>query len=210
MSALFARRFHWSRCSPRHAIDRHCGSWRCIATRTAMGRRLQGRSSQDFHYGTTHKIRIRRRGDAVDHPPLKRAHLLLGVSDSIALLLRFWLQRSPVSFGADRRSPIEPPTSRSAARNSEYASMTHWTPTTVACRSFCNVGNATFTTVPFDERQARTENRGGEDPPCRRISGTAREHRPNGSPHRHMVRESRSPSLARLSSTTSSSTIPAF
>src|SRR5436190_608690 len=46
------------------------------------------------------------------------------------------------------RSPSEPPTSRSAARRSAYASTTHWTSATVAPSSRCSAGRATLTTVP--------------------------------------------------------------
>src|SRR2546428_6380585 len=46
------------------------------------------------------------------------------------------------------RSPSEPPTSRSAARRSAYASTTHWTSATVAPSSRCSAGKARLTTVP--------------------------------------------------------------
>src|ERR671930_1500705 len=46
------------------------------------------------------------------------------------------------------RSPSEPPTRSSAASRSAYASMTHWTSTTVAPSSCCSAGRATVTTVP--------------------------------------------------------------
>src|SRR5262245_10825916 len=56
-----------------------------------------------------------------------------------------------------RRSPKEPPTSRSAERRSAYASTTHWTSATVAPRSRCSAGRATLTTVP--SMKARLEPR---------------------------------------------------
>src|SRR5437870_13891270 len=46
------------------------------------------------------------------------------------------------------RSPSEPPTSRSAARGSAYASTAHWTSATVAPSSRCSAGKARLTTVP--------------------------------------------------------------
>ena len=47
-----------------------------------------------------------------------------------------------------KRSPSEPPTSSSAARNSAYASTTHCASNALACRSRWIAGNATLTTVP--------------------------------------------------------------
>src|SRR6266850_1043661 len=45
-------------------------------------------------------------------------------------------------------SPSEPPSSKSAARKSAYASTTHWTSMAVALRLACSAGSATLTTVP--------------------------------------------------------------
>ncbi len=47
-----------------------------------------------------------------------------------------------------KRSPNEPPTSSSAARNSAYDSTTHCASNTLACRSRWMAGSATLTTVP--------------------------------------------------------------
>ena len=47
-----------------------------------------------------------------------------------------------------KRSPSAPPTRSSAARNSAYASTTHWTSAIVACRRSAAPGSATLTTVP--------------------------------------------------------------
>src|SRR6266566_2094541 len=55
------------------------------------------------------------------------------------------------------RSPSEPPTSRSAARRSAYASTTHWTSAAVAPSSRCSAGKARLTTVP--STKARLEPR---------------------------------------------------
>src|SRR5580693_7384401 len=46
-----------------------------------------------------------------------------------------------------KRSPNEPPTKISAARNNPYDSTTHCRSTTVARKFACSAGNATFTTV---------------------------------------------------------------
>src|SRR5580704_14245641 len=46
-----------------------------------------------------------------------------------------------------KRSPNEPPTRISAARNNPYDSTTHCRSTTVARKFACSAGNATFTTV---------------------------------------------------------------
>src|ERR1700693_4065132 len=46
-----------------------------------------------------------------------------------------------------KRSPNEPPTKISAARNNPYDSTTHCRSTTVARKLACSAGNATFTTA---------------------------------------------------------------
>ena len=47
-----------------------------------------------------------------------------------------------------KRSPSAPPVSISAERNSEYASTTHCTSSSVAFIRDCRAGNAMLTTVP--------------------------------------------------------------
>src|SRR5258705_911397 len=93
------------------------------------------------------------------------------------------------------RSPSEPPTSRSAASRSAYASTTHWTSTTVAPSSRCSAGKARLTTVPSTKARlepstvvASTHGRaasahGGEGRAARTTPSSHRGLKINGSPH---------------------------